>query len=103
MQLQKVLKKLMSARKLSFQELSNETGVSASTLKGWTLPKANPRNMDQVRRVAQVLGVSFEYLIFGEDSEDLPRSLEEVLTEPVYDGWLKVKIERMIPNRPNKK
>ena len=103
MQLQKVLKRLMDDRKLTFQALADETGVRASTLKGWTLPGAQPRNMADVRKVARSFDVSFEYLIFGEEADVPPRTLAEVLMEPVYDGWLKVKIERAIPTRPRKK
>jgi hypothetical protein len=35
--------------------------------------------------------------IFGEDSR--PPTLNDVLTEGIFEGWLKVKIERAVPTK----
>ena len=48
-------------------------------------------------KISYGFGISMEALLFGED--DRPPTLDQVLTEGVFEGWLKVKIERAIPNK----
>ena len=98
MKLANTLKKLMKESELSFKALSKKAAVPESTIKQWAQGAA-PRKLSDVKKVAKVLGVSFEFLCFGEEDDSLPRTLQELLTEPVYEGWLKVKIERAIPNK----
>ncbi|MEY4064885.1 MAG: hypothetical protein RIR26_1093 [Pseudomonadota bacterium] len=68
MKLSSNLRKLMKEKFLTTKSLSAETEIPEGTLKTWLAGSA-PRSLEDVRRVAQFLNVSFEYLIFGnEDS-----------------------------------
>ena len=97
MELKVTLTRLLKERRLSVEALARQMQVSPSTLKAWTAGSA-PRNLDDVRTVASCLGVSFEYLIFGEDTSSA-HALEQQLLEQVFDGFLKVRIERVIPSK----
>lgn len=78
---------------MTLKELSSATSISPSTLSGWK-NGASPRDLSELRTCAQYFGVSIDYLLFGEDTAQV--NLENLLTEKVFDGFLKVKIERVI-------
>ncbi|MBL6990631.1 MAG: helix-turn-helix transcriptional regulator [Bacteriovoracaceae bacterium] len=86
----KILRKLMKDKGLTYKKLSQLSEVSESTLKDWA-SGTEPRSFKSVRRVSRVLGVSSEFLIFGD--ADGPPSFEEVITKKIYSGWCKVSIE----------
>jgi len=88
------LKKLMEEKGFSFNQLAKKSGVTASTIKTWA-QGSQPRDLNQVRNVAKVLEVGFEYLVFGEETHNFS-TLEELLTENIFEGYLKVKVERVI-------
>ncbi len=94
MKLKETLAALLKKKRMSAQALANATEIPASTIKAWLGGNA-PRNLDDVRTVAQNLGVSFEYLVFGEDP-DAGAVLANALLEQVFDGYLKVKVERVV-------
>lgn len=95
----KVLKHLMKNKNFTFKKLSKETGVPESTLKTWS-SGIEPKSLIPARKVARVLGISVEYLIFGnEENESL--SLNDVLTKELFSGWCKITIE--VPSERNKK
>lgn len=87
----KVLSHLMKERKLTFKKLSELSGVSMSTLKGWAA-NIEPKSMVAVRNVSRVLGVTSEYLIFGEDAQNTI-DLNQLITQKIYSGWVKITIE----------
>lgn len=93
LKLSTMLKQLMKERKISLRELAKSTAIQPSTLSGWN-NGSSPRDLSEVCQCARYLGVSMEYLLFGEEPDSLP--LEQLLTEKVFDGFLKVKIERVI-------
>ena len=49
--------------------LSHETGIKQSTISGWKRKDRLPP-ADRAALIARALGVSVEYLVFGEDTED---------------------------------
>lgn len=87
----KVLSHLMKERKLTFKKLNQLTGVPMSTLKGWAA-NLEPKSMVSVRKVANVLGVSSEYLIFGQDPKNTI-DLNQLITQQLYSGWVKITVE----------
>lgn len=95
-QLQKVLDKLIKDRGISARELSRQTKIPQSTINNFLSGKG-PHKPDQVLVLAQYFGTSMEYLLFGEDSKQ--PTLDDVMTENIFSGWLKVRIERAIPSR----
>lgn len=62
-----------------------------STLKGWAA-NIEPKSMVAVRNVSRVLGVTSEYLIFGEDAQNTI-DLNQLITQKIYSGWVKITIE----------
>lgn len=102
MQLRTVLKNLMKSHNITIRELAKHTSVAEGTIKTW-LSGAAPRSMEDVRKVARHFCVSFEYLIFGED-EGQQTSIENLPLEDLFDGWLKVNIQRVVKaNKPKSK
>lgn len=91
-----VLRRLLDDRKISARQLSRDTGIPQSTITSF-MSNRGLHKPDHLYILAQYFGVSMETLLFGKD--DRPPSLNEVLTEGVFEGWLKVKIERAIPNK----
>lgn len=95
MELRHVLRKLMKDQNLTFKKLANLADVPESSLKDWA-SGAIPRDMKAVKRVAESLHVSFEFLILG--SETSPPQTEEsflrnIPTRTLHSGWVKLSIE----------
>lgn len=100
MQLQKTLKTLLQRKGLTYKQLGEATGISPNTIKTW-ISGSTPHRLEDVRRVARYLEVSFEFLVFGADDNQLPKSLEEIVTKSIYKGWVKISVE--IPTDDKKK
>ena len=94
--LDKVLKALMKARDIKASDLSKASGVPAATLSS-LLNGGQTQKPEHLWALSQYFKVSIEFLLFGE--EDRRPTLEEVLTESVFSGWLKVTIEKAIPDK----
>ena len=86
-----VLKHLMKEKKLTFKKLSQLSSVPESTIKTWSAG-VEPKSLSHARKVARALGVSVEYLVFGETSMQAP-TMSELLTTQLFSGWCKVTIE----------
>lgn len=93
--LDKILEKLLKEYDISARELARQVGIPQSTLNNY-LSGRGPTKPEQIWAIAKYFNVSMELLLFGED--DRPPTLNDVLTEGLFEGWLKVKIERAIPN-----
>ncbi len=89
-----VLKHLMKSKKMTFKELSHASSVPISTIKTWSAG-IEPKSLSHARKVARALGVSVEYLVFGESSAQVP-TMSELLTTQLFSGWCKVTIEMPI-------
>lgn len=98
--LDKVLKALMKERQISAAELSRSTGIPAATLSSLT-SGGQSQKPEHLLALARYFGVSIETLLFGED--DRPPTLDDVLTDGLFDGWLRVRIEKAIPGRKKPK
>lgn len=93
--LDKILEKLLKEHNISARELARQVGIPQSTLNNY-LSGRGPTKPEQILAIAKYFNVSMELLLFGED--DRPPTLNDVLTEGLFEGWLKVKIERAIPS-----
>ena len=91
-----ILKKLIEDKRVSARQVARDCGLAQSTLNS-LLSGRSPAKPEQVLALARYFGTSMEFLLFG--SDDRPPTLDEVLTEGVFDGWLRVKIERAVPNK----
>ncbi len=88
-----ILVQLMKKNGLTYKHLSELSGIPHSTLAQWTSGKS-PQNLADVKRLARVLEVPFHFLVFGEPEEG--EFLEELPVEEIFEGFLKVKIEKVI-------
>lgn len=91
-----ILKRLISEKGITLRQLAKETGVPQATLSSY-LAKGGTSKPEHIHALAKFFGCSMEVLLFGQDTRS--PSLDEVLTEGVFEGWLKVRIERAIPNQ----
>lgn len=92
----KTIKKLISERKISIRALAKQTGIPQSTLNSISNGR-EPGKVEHLLTLSKYFKVSMEYLLTGND--DQPPTLENVLTEDIFAGWLRVKIERAIPDK----
>lgn len=94
--LDKTLRKLMQDRGVSTRVLAQATGVPQSTVSAMCAGRSTQKP-EHLLSLAKFFGVSIEHLVFGEDSS--PPTLATILSEEIFSGYLKVKIERLIPDK----
>jgi transcriptional regulator with XRE-family HTH domain len=88
------LKRLLEERGRSMSSLSKEAKVARATLSGW-MNKARPRDLGELRRVAKVLGVTLEFLIFGEEDKDLAAILNGAARRIELNGYYHITLSRL--------
>lgn len=71
--------------------LSKSTGVPKSTISEW-LSNRSP-NPVQAVKVANALGVSLHYLLFGED--DAQEAFQKIMKEDFFKGTFEISIKRV--------
>ena len=76
-------KDLANQKGISLNELGNKVKVSGAAINGW---KTGYPRADVAQRVAEVLGVSVEYLIKGESTNGLDISTGEIQLLKYYRG-----------------
>jgi transcriptional regulator with XRE-family HTH domain len=59
-----IFERLMKAKGFTAYKVSIETGVAQSTLSDWKNGKSKPKQ-DKLQRIADLFGVSLEYLMTG--------------------------------------
>lgn len=74
MKLGATLTKLLKEKRLTIRKLASITGINHQTLSEWKVDRT-PRNMNDVKKVAKALDVTFHYLMFGEEEETSQESL----------------------------
>lgn len=74
----KILQVTMKKKGISFKELSKKSGVKKSTLYGWT-SGIRPRDIIHVYKVAKILNLTIEELMFGTKNTPQNLSYELVL------------------------
>lgn len=94
------LRKVLSDRGLSQSRAARLIGVSPSVISGWTLG-SRPTDPMRVKRLCDALGISFCWLMTGEQESGSNGVLpEDIFTsEPVFDGYAKIRIERLVRRR----
>jgi len=66
--LAKQLKDLLKQKDVTIAQLARATGISAKTIYQW-LNGQKPRDLNQVKKVADYFGVSIDFLAFGIQSK----------------------------------
>lgn len=90
MKLKMILKELMETHRINLTELANETKVPKQTLHNW-LCGSEPRNLDQVRKIALHFGISIEGLCYGEEHTKEPsiNDFKDEINAGVFEVVLK--------------
>ncbi|MGE0633746.1 MAG: helix-turn-helix domain-containing protein [Pseudobdellovibrionaceae bacterium] len=88
-----VLSKQLKAKGMTISQLSRASGVPNSTLAQWS-SGVTPKNPSQALAVANVLGISLHFFLFGE--EEQASDLEALETELVLEGLYKLSLQRVI-------
>lgn len=78
------IKKLRKQHRLSQQELADKIFVSHQTISGWESGRTDP-DVDSIQKLAEIFGVSVEYLITGEDNVKEVVVEKEVPVEKVVE------------------
>ncbi len=86
------MKQLLKERGITLRELSKRSGVPVSTLSEWSSNR-EPKSPTQTRKVAQALGVSMHFLLFGEDDSQEP--LQKLLKEDLFQGTFEITVKKV--------
>ena len=86
------LQKLTRRQDITLKSLSKKTGVAASTLSEWNNNRT-PKDPTQVKKVAEALGVTMHFLLFGK--EDGQEALQKVLKAEVLSGTYEISIKKL--------
>ena len=96
-----ILVQLMKKRKMSMRTLAKESEIPLSTLASYASAKKSSYSSDHLIRLSEVLEVSLDYLLTGEDRQQI--DLENLPLEKLFSGYFKVKIEKLkIPEKDEK-
>lgn len=82
---------------MTLDEVAERAGVKRGTIGGW-LSGVSPRNLDDARKVAASLDVSFHYLCFGCEESDALVAVQAAPTTVVLDGLFRLRLERIEKN-----
>jgi transcriptional regulator with XRE-family HTH domain len=93
----------MTEKSITVRRAAELAGVSSSTVDDWRAG-ALPEDYSAVKRLARGLGVSFSFLLTGEDdsrSDSTMPSITEVFEDggALFDGFAKITIQRLIPRK----
>lgn len=86
---------------MTVREAAEFAGVPSSTIQGWREGSA-PTDFGAVRKLARRLGVTLSFLLTGqEDASNSAATVEQVFQDggSLFDGYLEVKIKRLIPRQ----
>lgn len=87
----KVLKQIMDNDRHSITSISKASGVPKSTISEW-LNNRTP-NPTQAVKVANYLGVSLHFLLFGRDDAQEP--IQKILKEDFFKGTFEITVKRI--------
>lgn len=91
LRIKNILKKLMNENGETLASLSKATSVPKSTISEW-LGNRTPNPVHAVK-VANHLGVSLHYLLFG--ANDAQEPLQKIIKEDVFKGTFEISIRRV--------
>lgn len=98
-----ILSLLLKERGMSYREAGRHAGVATSTITNWT-SGSHPEDYLAVSRLAKALGVTLSYLLTGQEEKGITApTISQVFEsgDMLFDGYLKVKIEKMILKIPS--
>lgn len=87
----KVLKNIMEKERHTLATMSKATGISKSTISEW-LNNRSP-NPAQAVKLAEHLGVSLHFLLFGK--EDAQEPIQRIMKEDFFSGTFEITVKRV--------
>jgi len=97
MNLKKQLKFYIEKQDITAAQLARKANVPKQSLSGW-LAGSNPRDVKQVKRVADALNTSLDNLLFGEGVDaqsQKPVDLGALIGDDWFSGVFEMKIRRV--------
>lgn len=97
MNLKKQLRFYLDLHELSAAQLARKSNVPKQSLSGW-LAGSNPRDVRQVKKVADALGITLDNLMFGsgtDESSQRNADLSSLLGDEWIGGVFEVKFRRV--------
>jgi transcriptional regulator with XRE-family HTH domain len=97
MNLKKQLRLYLEYKDMTASQLAKKSTVPKQSLSDW-LAGSNPRDVRQIKRVADVLGISIDHLMFGEGIEKKvgkSSELNDLLSDEWVSGQFEIKIRRI--------
>lgn len=89
MKLASQLKKLLKKKDLTVAQLARATGVSSKTIYSWINTNQNPQRLDDLKKVANELEVSLDYILFDETKFERKTSIAD-FKEEINLGLLEI-------------
>ncbi len=81
----KILKDLRNNRKISQEKLAKHMGVSRSTIAMWESGASEPDN-ESLKKLSMFFGVSTDYLLENEISNNEPQISDDDIMFALFDG-----------------
>ena len=96
MKLKSNLRDVLYKREMSASELARATKLPKQTINDW-LNGSSPKNLNQLKIVADYFGVSIDQLVFGEAQQVKPmNAIEEFVDNEIYAGKYEVILRRIV-------
>lgn len=94
---------LMKQKKMTVRKAAEIAGVGSSKIQSWRSGVFPSSDFSGLSQLAVVLGVSLEWLLTGANSSE--PGIHDVFVDggEVFDGYLKVKIQKIIPQHKAEK
>lgn len=91
------LKELLKQQDTTAAQVSRKSGVPKNTISDW-LAGNSPRDIRQVKRVADALGVTVDFLCFGGSAKpqaDQTKTLTQLLGQDWIEGLFEIKLRQV--------
>ena len=88
-----ILKKLLNDHDLTAAQLARATKTPPQTINNW-LSGQEPRNLNQIKVIADYFGISVDYLVYGQDEKNSKVSIEKFEDE-INAGIFEVVLRRV--------
>lgn len=90
MKLKQILKALLQKHDMTVVQLARKTAIPKNTLFNW-LAGMKPKDVEQAKRVAEVFGVTLDYLLFGENTPSPVglRDLQDEINAGIFEVILR--------------
>lgn len=97
MNLKKQLRYILELKGITAAELARRSGVSKQVISLW-LTGGHPKNIEQVKKVAEVLNTSVDHLVFGDGADvegQKTLELDALLGSEWISGLFEVRFRRV--------